>query len=73
MSYRLAELAERIGGRILGDPERVVSGVQALAAAGPDDLSFLTSSRYRAQAEASRAGALLVGPALLLPGRDLIV
>jgi UDP-3-O-[3-hydroxymyristoyl] glucosamine N-acyltransferase len=43
------------------------------------DLSFLTSPRYRAQAVASRAGALLVGPALAAMAdiaalrRDLLV
>ena len=61
MAYRLAELAELVGGRIEGDPEHVVEAIRTLDAAGPRDLSFLTHSRYRAQALASAAGALLVG------------
>jgi UDP-3-O-[3-hydroxymyristoyl] glucosamine N-acyltransferase len=62
VAYRLAELAELVGGRIEGDPEHVVEAIRTLDAAGPRDLSFLTHSRYRAQALASAAGALLVGP-----------
>src|SRR5512132_874296 len=86
VAFRLAELAELVGGRIEGDPDREVEAVRSLDAAGPRDLSFLTHPRYRAQALASAAGALLVGrevpPELLAAGsgadshaprRDLLV
>lgn len=80
-AFRVAELAERLAGRVEGDGERVVSGVASLEDAGPDDLSFLTSPRYRREAEESRAGAVLVGARTLAPelrerlasGRPLIV
>jgi UDP-3-O-[3-hydroxymyristoyl] glucosamine N-acyltransferase len=75
VGYRLAELAELVGGRVEGDPDRAVEAIRSLEAAGPGDLSVLKSPRYRGQAEASRAGALLVGPALAgaVAGRDLLV
>lgn len=77
MAYRLAELAELVGGRIEGDPEHVVEAIRTLDAAGPRDLSFLTHPRYRAQALASAAGALLVGPdfppELRSGGRHLLI
>ncbi|HEY3571291.1 MAG TPA: UDP-3-O-(3-hydroxymyristoyl)glucosamine N-acyltransferase [Thermoanaerobaculia bacterium] len=75
MGYRLAELAERVGGRVEGDPERTVEAIRPLESAGPRDLSFLKDPRYRAQAAASGAGALLVGPGLAgaTLGRDLLV
>lgn len=76
MGYRLAELAELVGGRIEGDPERAVETIRILEEAGPADLSFLTSPRYRPQALASSAGALLVGKAVAdraALGRDLLV
>jgi UDP-3-O-[3-hydroxymyristoyl] glucosamine N-acyltransferase len=76
VGYRLAELAELVGGRIEGDPERAVETIRTLEEAGPADLSFLTSPRYRAQAVASSAGALLVGKAVAdraALGRDLLV
>lgn len=65
--HRLAGLAELLGGRLVGGPagagDREISGVANLREAGPGDLSFLLSPRYRRDAERSRAGALLVGPA----------
>jgi UDP-3-O-[3-hydroxymyristoyl] glucosamine N-acyltransferase len=61
VAYRLAELAELVGGRVEGDPDREVEAIRTLEAAGPRDLSFLNHPRYRAQAAASAAGALLVG------------
>jgi UDP-3-O-[3-hydroxymyristoyl] glucosamine N-acyltransferase len=60
--FRLAELAESLNGRVVGDADRRVSGVASLREAGPTELSFLSSTSYRREAEASRAGALLVGP-----------
>lgn len=61
----LFELAEAVGGRVEGDPQREVEAIRALDAAGPCDLSFLNHVRYRHQAEESRAGVLMVTPALL--------
>jgi UDP-3-O-[3-hydroxymyristoyl] glucosamine N-acyltransferase len=57
----LGELAELVQGRVQGSPARVVRGVRPLGTAGPDELSFLTSPKYRDEARSSRAGALLVG------------
>jgi UDP-3-O-[3-hydroxymyristoyl] glucosamine N-acyltransferase len=75
VGYRLAELAELVGGRVEGNPDREVETIRTLEAAGPADLSILKSPVYREAALASRAGALLVAPALAgaVPGRDLLV
>ena len=64
MEHRLADLAELVGGRVEGDPDCTVQAVRTLEAAGPRDLSFLNHPRYREQALASQAGALLVSSAL---------
>jgi UDP-3-O-[3-hydroxymyristoyl] glucosamine N-acyltransferase len=60
--FTLGELAEALRAALDGDPDRRVTGVAPLETAGPDDISFLTDTRYAAAARASRAGALLVGP-----------
>jgi UDP-3-O-[3-hydroxymyristoyl] glucosamine N-acyltransferase len=77
VAYRLAELAARVEGRVEGDPERPVEGIRPLETAGERHLSLLKDARYRGQAEASAAGALLVGPGLAGAargwGRDLLV
>ncbi|MGA7595625.1 MAG: UDP-3-O-(3-hydroxymyristoyl)glucosamine N-acyltransferase [Gallionella sp.] len=63
VSYRLSEIAERLGGRVLGRAETRVCQVATLEAAGPDHISFLTNSKYRAQLDLTRAGAVILGEA----------
>jgi UDP-3-O-[3-hydroxymyristoyl] glucosamine N-acyltransferase len=70
---RLAELADRLGATLIGDGERTVVAVRPLDAAGPDDLSFLHNPKYLGQARTSRAGAILLRDAEVLPGRVLLV
>ena len=77
----LAEIADQVGGRVVGDGERVVRGVASLRAAGPESLGFLTNPRYTADASSSSAAGILVGedavesgqPIPALAGRNLIV
>ena len=59
MRYKLAEIAARLGGEVIGNPEREIHGINSLEAAGPDELSF-AEEKYLPRAAASRAGALLV-------------
>jgi UDP-3-O-[3-hydroxymyristoyl] glucosamine N-acyltransferase len=66
-------LASWVGGRVDGDPDRLIRGVATLDQAGPDDLSFLTNPRYRPAVSGSRAGAILVGESERIDGRDLVV
>jgi len=72
-TFRLGDLAARVGGRVVGDPERELAGVATLDGAGPHELSFLTNPRYRNAARASEAGAILVGTGVQLEGPDLLV
>jgi UDP-3-O-[3-hydroxymyristoyl] glucosamine N-acyltransferase len=57
----LTEIAELVGGRYGGPPDRVVRGVNTLAEAGDDQLSFLSNPKYASQLATTRAGAILVG------------
>jgi UDP-3-O-[3-hydroxymyristoyl] glucosamine N-acyltransferase len=54
------ELAARIGCEVIGDAERIVSGVAALESAGATDLCFFSDAAYREKALVSRAGFMLV-------------
>lgn len=73
MSYRLAELAEQVGGEVEGDPDRLIEGIRGLESAGPGDLSFLANPRYRKSAIESRAGALLVSAPSSELSHDLLI
>jgi UDP-3-O-[3-hydroxymyristoyl] glucosamine N-acyltransferase len=56
----LGELARRLSARLIGDPERRVSGLASLAEAGPQDVSLFQDKRYEAAFAATRAGAVVV-------------
>ena len=58
-----AGLAERLGGTLLNcPPDRELSSVKPLDLALAGDLSFLSNPRYRAKAQESLAGLILVEP-----------
>ena len=62
MSYRLGELAERLGAGLRGDPDVVIERVAALYAAGPRDVTFLSNRCYRPYLKETRAGAVILAP-----------
>lgn len=59
-NYTVAELAERFGFAAHGDGARRIGGVGTLAAAQPDQLSFLSNSKYTAQLKATQAGVVVL-------------
>jgi UDP-3-O-[3-hydroxymyristoyl] glucosamine N-acyltransferase len=63
MGTRLGQLVERLGGQLVGDANLEVSGIAPLSEAGASQMSFLSNSKFRAQAAASGAAALIVAPA----------
>ena len=60
MELTAAQLAERLGLGVHGDPSARVSGVATLARATPSDLAFLANPRYRSQLAGSRAGIVVM-------------
>ena len=60
-------IAEHVGGRLLGAPDRLVRGVSAPDRASPDDLVFATDADALAAALEGKGGTLLVRSASALP------
>jgi len=58
----LAELADHVGGKVIGDGSVVLDKVAALDQAGPGAISFLTNARYRHFLPHCRASAVIIGP-----------
>ena len=57
------QIAQLVGGEIIGPADVVVVGVAPLDRAGPGDLAFLVSDRYRPYLARTAAGAVLLSPA----------
>jgi UDP-3-O-[3-hydroxymyristoyl] glucosamine N-acyltransferase len=62
MPYTLAEIVRRFGGELRGDPDCRIEGVGPLHAAGPGEITFLASAKYRANLDVTRAGAVILLP-----------
>jgi UDP-3-O-[3-hydroxymyristoyl] glucosamine N-acyltransferase len=71
--FTLAEVAEAVGGRVVGDPSFRLEGVASLEGAAASDLSWVADSRRIREAIASAAGALLVGSEEAAGGRPAVV
>lgn len=56
----LADLQAHLGGTILGNPDRIVTGAASLGSAGTEHLSFIISRKFLPQALASNAGVFIV-------------
>lgn len=72
MLKTVGELAVLVGGQVIGDPTRMISGVASVTAAGPEDLAFIESEQQADQAVASSAGCLIVPTTVHLPAKTLI-
>ncbi len=57
--FALGRLAQALDATLDAHPERVVTGVASLAAAGPDDLAYVGDRGHLEPARASRAGAFI--------------
>jgi UDP-3-O-[3-hydroxymyristoyl] glucosamine N-acyltransferase len=56
----LAEIASRLGGRVVGSPEVLIRQVGSLERAGPDQITFLSGLRHKNKLATTRAAAVIV-------------
>jgi UDP-3-O-[3-hydroxymyristoyl] glucosamine N-acyltransferase len=64
MSVPLGSLVDALGGTLLGDPATSIDRLAPLASAGPGEIAFIAQARYASQLPTTRAGALVVPPAM---------
>lgn len=62
--YTAQQIAEMIEGTVKGNSTRKITGVNSLALASADDLSFLSTVKYKLKMEKSKAGIILVGESI---------
>lgn len=56
----LAELAEIVGGKVKGDPKKIIKGVSTLETAGPEQITFLSNKKYEPMLQNTKAGAVII-------------
>lgn len=74
MQYTLAEIAEKTGAKLEGNPNLLITGVESLESATPEDISFLANLRYKEAMFRSKAGAVFISPSGERPeGKNYLV
>ena len=61
-SFKLGDIVRRCGGELIGNAEVRIHQVATLKSARPTDIAFVAQSRYLAQLDQTRAGAVILGP-----------
>ncbi len=64
MALRLGQITESLGGRLVGDPDHLIQRLAPLDSAQADALSFLSNPKYQSQLALTKAGCVVVSPAV---------
>lgn len=62
----LSELAQQVGGRVVGDGRIVIRKAASIEEAGPGEITFLANPRYQPLLASCKASAVIVGPGIAL-------
>ena len=62
-AYRLDDIAKRLGGSVVGNADVIISQVATLESAQAHQIAFLANSKYRAQLDSTKAGAVILSEA----------
>jgi UDP-3-O-[3-hydroxymyristoyl] glucosamine N-acyltransferase len=65
VALRLGQIIESLGGRLIGDPQRLIEKLAPLDTAQADALSFLSNPKYQSQLATTQAGCVIVSPAVV--------
>jgi UDP-3-O-[3-hydroxymyristoyl] glucosamine N-acyltransferase len=60
VALTLAEIASRLGGRVVGSPGALIRQVGSLERAGPDQITFFSQLRHKSRLAATRAAAVIL-------------
>ncbi len=63
MVWTLAKIASEIGAKLIGNADKVITGVGTLKNATDTDISFLANTKYRQYLKSTSAGCVIVTPA----------
>jgi UDP-3-O-[3-hydroxymyristoyl] glucosamine N-acyltransferase len=71
--HTVATLAALVGGRVVGDPDRTITGVGELQKATPQQLCFVRDAKYREAARTTAAGVVIATEPLETKASQIVV
>lgn len=72
MKKKLKELAEFVGGTVIGDGEVEISGVASIDEAQPGEITFIATSKYLRKLSETKASAVIVSKEVTTTDKPLI-
>ena len=72
MRKTLSEIAEIIGGEVVGDDKILITGLSGIKEAKEGDLTFVANSKFYPYLKQTKASALLIPRDLEVPGKSVI-
>jgi UDP-3-O-[3-hydroxymyristoyl] glucosamine N-acyltransferase len=74
LEFNLKEIADRVGGKVLGDDRLVITGINSLAEACPGQISFFADPRFKEDLKSTKASAIFIAePYPGFKGSEVIV
>ncbi len=73
MELTVGDIAELVGGEVVGDPAVRITGVNGIKEAQPGELAFVRSGRYLPFIHSTGASAVLIAEAIEAPRMSLIL
>jgi UDP-3-O-[3-hydroxymyristoyl] glucosamine N-acyltransferase len=74
LEFNLKEIADRVGGKVLGDDRVIITGIASLAEACSGQISFYADPRFKELLKSTKASAILIGePGVGFKGSQVIV
>jgi UDP-3-O-[3-hydroxymyristoyl] glucosamine N-acyltransferase len=70
--YELGEIAAAVGGTVEGDAAMIISGVNGIDEAGPEDITFVANKKYIPLLKTTNAGAVILGEGVEAPDLDVV-
>jgi len=72
MKKRLKELAEFVGGTVIGDGEVEITGVGPIEGARPGEITFIANSKFLSKLSETAASAVIVSPEITQAKQSLL-
>ena len=62
LSYSLKDLADKVNGKLVGDPKLIIDSISTIQNASSGSISFLSNLKYKKFLSSSSASAIIVSP-----------
>ena len=59
-SYSLKDLADKVNGKLVGDPDLLITTIATIQNASPGSISFISNPRYKKFLDESNASAIII-------------